>query len=73
MKNKKKILFSSIIKSIQSKAYLVFAFVAILEMIKSKEIKVEQKSEFSEIYIINYLNQNSYEQEKHYRDSPFCF
>ena len=56
IKNKKKILFSAIIKSIKNKAYLVCTFVAILEMIKSKEIKIEQKSAFSEIYIIRHLN-----------------
>tara|TARA_B110000014_G_scaffold263976_1_gene262712 strand:+ start:2519 stop:3238 length:720 start_codon:yes stop_codon:yes gene_type:complete len=51
--NKKRILFSSIIKTIKSKAYIVCTFVAILEMIKNKEIKIEQRNSFSEIYIIN--------------------
>ena len=56
IKNKKKILFSSIIKSAKTKSYIVCTFIAILEMIKSKQIKIEQKNSFSEIYIINNTN-----------------
>ena len=55
-RNKDKITFSSIIKQANSKAYLVCAFIAILEMIKSNEIVIKQKNSFSEIYIINNIN-----------------
>ena len=56
IKNKKKILFSSIIKLAKTKSYIVCTFIAILDMIKSKQIKIEQKNPFSEIYIINNAN-----------------
>ena len=56
VKNKKRILFSSIIKLIKSRGYIVCTFIAILEMIKNKEIKIEQKNPFSEIRIINNRN-----------------
>ena len=55
-RNKDEITFSSIIKQANSKAYLVFTFIAILEMIKSNEIIIKQKNSFSEIYIINNIN-----------------
>ena len=53
LKNKKKISFSDLIKQFKNKIFLIYTFIAILEMIKSKEIKIEQKKYFSEIYIIN--------------------
>ena len=62
--NKKRILFSSIIKLVKSKAYIVCTFVAILEMIRNKEIKIEQKNSFSEIYIINSRFQKSLKNEQ---------
>jgi len=54
--NKQKVSFKSIIKSAKSKMHVVYLFIAILEMIKNREIKVEQKESFSEIYIINNIN-----------------
>ena len=56
IKNKSKIKFSTIIKKVKNRAYLVCSFIAILEMIRRNEIKIEQKSAFSEIYIINNIN-----------------
>tara|TARA_B100000029_G_scaffold82569_1_gene73608 strand:+ start:411 stop:1121 length:711 start_codon:yes stop_codon:yes gene_type:complete len=50
---KKKIAFKNIIKKIKSKIHFVYIFVAILEMIKNSQIRIEQKNTFSEIYIIN--------------------
>ena len=56
IKSKKKIKFSTIIKQVKSRSYLVCSFIAILEMIRRNEIKIEQKNSFSEIYIINNIN-----------------
>ena len=56
IKNKSKIKFSTIIKKAENRAYLVCSFIAILEMIRRNEITIEQKSAFSEIYIINNIN-----------------
>jgi len=53
LKNKKKISFSNLIKKFDSKIFLIYTFIAILEMIKNKDIKIEQKKIFSEIYIKN--------------------
>ena len=54
--NKKKISFKEIIKLAKSKMHIIYLFIAILEMIKSGNIKVEQKQSFSDIYIINNIN-----------------
>ena len=51
LKNKSKISFSNLIKNFDSKVYLIYTFIAILEMIKNKEIRIEQKTIFSEFYI----------------------
>ena len=53
LKNKKKITFSNLIKKFNNKIFLIYTFIAILEMIKSKEIRIEQKKIFSDIYITN--------------------
>jgi len=53
LKNKNRITFSNLIKKFNNKIFLIYTFIAILEMIKSKEIKIEQKKMFSDIYIIN--------------------
>ena len=53
LKNKKEITFSNLIKKFNNKIFLIYTFIAILEMIKSKEIKIKQKKMFSDIYIIN--------------------
>ena len=53
LKNKKEITFSNLIKKFNNKIFLIYTFIAILEMIKSREIKIEQKKMFSDIYIIN--------------------
>ena len=53
LKNKKKITFSELIKKFNNKIFLIYTFIAILEMIKNREIKIEQKEIFSDIYIIN--------------------
>ena len=54
--NKSKISFNHIIKIAKSKMQIIYLFIAILEMIRNREIKVEQKESFSEIYIINNIN-----------------
>ena len=51
LKDKNKISFSNLIKNFDSKVYLIYTFIAILEMIKNKEIKIEQRKMFSEFYI----------------------
>ena len=56
MGNKSKISFKHIIKIAKSKMQIIYLFIAILEMIRNREIKVEQKESFSEIYIINNIN-----------------
>ena len=56
MGNKSKISFKHIIKIAKSKIQIIYLFIAILEMIRNREIKVEQKESFSEIYIINNIN-----------------
>ena len=53
LKNEKKITFSNLIKKFNNKIFLIYTFIAILEMIKNKEIRIEQKKIFSDIYIIN--------------------
>ena len=53
LKNKKEITFSTLIKKFNNKIFLIYTFIAILEMIKSREIKIEQKKIFSDIYITN--------------------
>ena len=53
LKNKKKITFLNLIKILNNKIFLIYTFIAILEMIKNKEIKIEQKKIFSDIYITN--------------------
>ena len=53
LKNKKEITFSNLIKKFNNKIFLIYTFIAILEMIKSREIKIEQKKMFSDIYITN--------------------
>ena len=53
LKNKKEITFSNLIKKFNNKIFLIYTFIAILEMIRSREIKIEQKKMFSDIYIIN--------------------
>ena len=53
LKNKKKITFSNLIKKFNNKIFLIYTFIAILEMIKNKEIRIEQKKIFSDIYITN--------------------
>ena len=53
LKNKKEITFSNLIKKFNNKIFLIYTFIAILEMIKSREIKIEQKKIFSDIYITN--------------------
>ena len=53
LKNKKEITFSNLIKKFNNKIFLIYTFIAVLEMIKSREIKIEQKKMFSDIYIIN--------------------
>ena len=53
LKNKKKITFLNLIKKFNNKIFLIYTFIAILEMIKNKEIKIEQKKIFSDIYITN--------------------
>ena len=54
--NKKKISFKEIIKLAKSKMHIIYLFIAILEMIRSESIKVEQQQSFSDIYIINNIN-----------------
>ena len=53
LKNEKKITFSNLIKKFNNKIFLIYTFIAILEMIKNKEIRIEQKKIFSDIYITN--------------------
>ena len=53
LKNKKEITFSNLIKKLNNRIFLIYTFIAILEMIKSREIKIEQKKIFSDIYITN--------------------
>ena len=53
LKNKKEITFSNLIKKFNNKIFLIYTFIAVLEMIKSREIKIEQKKIFSDIYITN--------------------
>ena len=53
LKNKKEITFSKLIKKFNNKIFLIYTFIAILEMIKGREIKIEQKKMFSDIYITN--------------------
>ena len=53
LKNKKEITFSNLIKKFNNKIFLIYTFIAILEMIKIREIKIEQKKMFSDIYITN--------------------
>jgi len=53
LKNKKEITFSNLIKKFNNKIFLIYTFIAILEMIKNREIKIEQKKMFSDIYITN--------------------
>jgi len=53
LKNKKEIFFSNLIKKFNNKIFLIYTFIAILEMIKSREIKIEQKKMFSDIYVTN--------------------
>ena len=53
LKNKKEITFSNLIKKFNNKIFLIYTFIAILEMIKSREIKIKQKKMFSDIYITN--------------------
>jgi len=54
--NRKRISFKDIIKTVKTKIHIIYLFIAILEMIRNKEIKIEQKESFSEIYIINNIN-----------------
>tara|TARA_B100000029_G_C17303405_1_gene861536 strand:- start:355 stop:855 length:501 start_codon:yes stop_codon:yes gene_type:complete len=53
LKDKDSISFTDLIKSFNNKIYLIYTFIAILEMIKNKEIKIKQIKMFSEIYITN--------------------
>ena len=54
--NKKKISFRDIIKTAKTKMHIIYVFIGILEMIRNKEIKIEQQESFSDIYIINSIN-----------------
>ena len=54
--NKKKISFRDIIKTAKTKMHIIYIFIGILEMIRNKEIKIEQQESFSDIYIINSIN-----------------
>ena len=56
IRNKKKFSFKKIIKLAKSKMHIIYLFIAVLEMIKSGNIKVEQEQSFSDIYIINNIN-----------------
>tara|TARA_Y100001935_G_scaffold255443_1_gene268504 strand:+ start:5745 stop:6464 length:720 start_codon:yes stop_codon:yes gene_type:complete len=56
LSNKKKIPFKSLFKYDKSKSYIVYTFIALLEMIKNGIIKIEQKKSFNDIYLINNKN-----------------
>ena len=56
LSNKKKISFKSLFKYDKSKSYIVYTFIALLEMIKNGIIKIEQKKSFNDIYLINNKN-----------------
>lgn len=52
LQKKSKIKFSFLIKDDVSNSYIVTKFLAILEMTKSKEIKIKQNEDFSDILIM---------------------
>ena len=51
LKNNKKVMFSSLFKEAKSRQEMVVTFVALLEMIRLKEIKIKQSSHFGKIWI----------------------
>ena len=53
LKKQDKISFTNLIKAFNNQIYLIYTFIAILEMVKSKKIKIKQDKMFSEIYIIS--------------------
>lgn len=59
LKNKKNLKFAELFETSSSKMEKVAAFLAILELIKLKRIIIEQKSNFSDIFIVS--NENSLE------------
>lgn len=56
LNGKKIIEFSSISLSCNNKLELVVTFLALLELIKQKEVKVSQRDNFNEIYIERWIN-----------------
>ncbi|MCD6441591.1 MAG: segregation/condensation protein A [Candidatus Marinimicrobia bacterium] len=50
--NRKRLRFAEIAKTLKSRIEVVVTFLAILEMIKSAEIRVSQKTVFGDIYLI---------------------
>lgn len=51
LKKTKKIIFSSLFYKVKSRQEIVVTFMALLELIRLKEIKVKQGSNFSEIWV----------------------
>jgi chromatin segregation and condensation protein Rec8/ScpA/Scc1 (kleisin family) len=47
----RKILFTDLLKEIKERIILIVTFVALLEMVKRKQLKLDQSQPFSEIWI----------------------
>lgn len=59
LKKSKKVIFSSLFQKAKSKQEMVVTFMALLELIRLKEIKIKQNSYLGEIYIYLKEHKNS--------------